>query len=166
MNFDEKVLKLGGPEGARMFLSQLKILSLEEHSELNLFPNDKNDGRLQTAINVLDSSSGKTIFKNDKTNNVARETIKIAVIYVGRGQDNQRDILKNSIGSKSYEHFLENLGEKVSLKNHLGFLAGLKYKADGEHSIYTSDALTEIMFHVATMMPSEADDDQVLNKKK
>jgi len=42
----------------------------------------------------------------------------------------------------------------------------LKYKADGEHSIYYSNALTEIMFHVATLMPSEVDDDQVLNKKR
>lgn len=97
---------------------------------------------------------------------LARETIKIAVIYVGKGQDKQKDILKNSEGSKAYEEFLNQLGEKVSLKSHLGFQGGLKYKADGEHSVYYSNALTEIMFHVVTLMPSEADDDQVLNKKR
>ena len=96
----------------------------------------------------------------------ARETVKIGVIYVARGQDNQKDILKNTCGSTLYENFIQNLGQSVSLKSHLGFQAGLKYKTDGEYAIYHSDALTEMMFHVATMMPTEADDDQVLNKKK
>lgn len=96
---------------------------------------------------------------------LARETIKIGVLFVARGQDNQRDILKNSKGSEAYEEFLKGLGDRVSLKHHLGFQAGLKYKADGEEAIYSSDALTEIMYHVATMMP-EGEDDQVLNKKR
>ena len=97
---------------------------------------------------------------------LARETIKIGVLYVARGQDNQRDILKNIVGSNKYEEFINNLGQKVSLRNHLGFQAGLKYKTDGKVAVYHSDPLIELMFHVATMMPTSADDDQVLNKKK
>lgn len=88
------------------------------------------------------------------------------MIYAAKGQDNQKEILKNTSGSKSYEDFISNLGQKVSLKHHLGFQAGLKHKADGDLAVYHSDALTELMFHVATMMPTEAEDDQVLNKKK
>ena len=88
------------------------------------------------------------------------------MIYVARGQDNQRDILKNSSGSKSYEEFLESLGDRVSLKSHLGFTAGLKHKLDGETAIYYSNPLIELTFHVATLMPTEVDDDQVLNKKR
>ena len=56
---DENVLKLGGPDGTRMLFSQLKILSLANELELNILQNGKNDGRLQTTINVLDSTSGK-----------------------------------------------------------------------------------------------------------
>jgi len=56
---NENVLKLGGPDGTRMLFSQLKILSLANELELNILQNGKNDGRLQTTINVLDSTSGK-----------------------------------------------------------------------------------------------------------
>jgi hypothetical protein len=92
--------------------------------------------------------------------------LKGGVIYVGRGQDNQKIILKNTKGSEDYEKFLHNLGTKVELKSHLGFTAGLKFKTDGEHSIYYADAVNELMFHVATLMPTNVDDDQVLNKKR
>lgn len=87
-------------------------------------------------------------------------------MYVARGQDHQKDILRNDGGSDAYEDFLRRLGERVSLKNHLGFQASLKHNTDGENAIYYSDPLLEFMFHVATMMPTEADDDQVLNKKR
>jgi len=59
---NEKILKLGGPDGTRMLFSQLKILSLANELELNILQNGKNDGRLQTTINVLDSASGKFSF--------------------------------------------------------------------------------------------------------
>jgi hypothetical protein len=60
------------------------------------------------------------------------------------------------------------MGQITSLRSHLGFYAGLKPKTDGEYSIYVSDPLTEVMYHVATMMPTpeEGEDDQVLNKKR
>lgn len=55
---NEKVLRLGGPDGTRMLFSQLKILTFANELELNILQNGKNDGRLQTTINVLDSASG------------------------------------------------------------------------------------------------------------
>ncbi len=92
--------------------------------------------------------------------------MKIGIVYAARGQDNQRDILKNTKGSFAYEAFIQGLGEFVNLKSHLGFQAGLKHKTDGEHSLYHSDPLIEVMFHVATLMPTAQEDDQVLNKKR
>jgi tuberous sclerosis protein 2 len=97
---------------------------------------------------------------------IVRETMKIGVIYVARGQDNQRDILKNEKGSDSYEDFLASIGETVTLKNHLGFQAGLNFKTDGDKAVYFSDALTELMFHVATLMPTLETDEQAVNKKR
>jgi hypothetical protein len=90
----------------------------------------------------------------------------VGIIYAARGQDNQRDILKNTKGSYAYETFIQGLGDVVQLKSHLGFQAGLKHKTDGESSIYFSDPLIEVMFHVATMMPTSEEDEQVLNKKR
>jgi len=149
----QNTLSLGGYDGLRLLFSHLKILTLNDDLQLNVLQNENNNGRLQTTINLLDST-------------FARESIKIAVIYVARGQDNQKEILKNSFGSKNYEEFLESLGDRVSLKSHLGFTAGLKHKLDGETAIYYSNPLTELTFHVATLMPTEVDDDQVLNKKR
>jgi len=97
---------------------------------------------------------------------LARETVKVGVIYAARGQENQKEILKNTKGSFAYESFIQGLGEVVDLKSHLGFQAGLKHKTDGEHAIYYSDPLIEVMFHVATMMPTSEEDEQVLNKKR
>lgn len=98
--------------------------------------------------------------------NIVRETIKVGVIYVAYGQDTQQEILRNSSGSKDYEDFIKSLGDVVDLKTHLGFAGGLKYKTDGEYTIYSSDSLTEVMYHVATMMPLDADDEQVISKKR
>lgn len=160
-------LKLGGSDGARMLFSQLNLLSLSNDMELNTLQYEKNNAQLLTAMNLLDSAPGKNDFLKDKTDLIiARESIKIGVIYVARGQDNQTAILKNNSGSKSYNEFLKSLGEKVYLRSHLGFLAGLKYSPDEECSIYLSNPMIEVMFHVATMMPTEMEDDQVLNKKR
>lgn len=92
--------------------------------------------------------------------------MKIGVVYVANGQDTQQEILRNSSGSKDYEEFIKALGDVVDLKTHLGFAGGLKYKTDGEHTIYSSDSLTEVMYHIATMMPLDADDEQVISKKR
>lgn len=135
--------------------------------ELNVMQHEKNNFSLQTVTALMDSTFG-ILFLNLLNNFfLARETIKVGIIYVAKGQDNQKDILKNSGGSPSYEEFLESMGTKVALKSHLGFIAGLKPNTDGEYSIYFSNPVIEMMFHVTTMMPTEdEDDDQVLNKKR
>ena len=93
--------------------------------------------------------------------------MKIGLVYAAKGQDTQHEILRNEGGSIAYEEFLNGLGEYISLKTHLGFQAGLKYKIDGEKSIYYSDPLTEVMYHVTTLMPNANDDDnQVISKKR
>lgn len=97
---------------------------------------------------------------------LARETAKCGIIYVARGQDNQKEILQNKSGSNTYEKFIYKLGNPVPLKSHLGFQAGLKHTTDGDYSIYAASCTNEIMFHVATMMPTKEDDEQVVNKKR
>lgn len=48
-----------------------------------------------------------------------REIFKIGVIYVAPGQEDQRDILRNSGGSELYSEFLKGVGWMVSFEKKL-----------------------------------------------
>lgn len=48
-----------------------------------------------------------------------RETHKIALIYIGPGQEDKQSILSNEKGSKDYEDFLSTLAWPVSYKFYL-----------------------------------------------
>ena len=58
--------------------------------------------------NILNNNS--LIFNNL----ASRETHKIAVIYIGPGQQDKQAILSNEIGSQDYEDFLDALAWNVS----------------------------------------------------
>jgi len=72
----------------------------------------------------------------------------------------------NQQGSKEYDWFLANLGKKIELDKHLGFLGGLKEINDGKYAIYFANSQIEIIYHVATYMPTIEGDDQQINKKR
>lgn len=63
------------------------------------------------------------------------------------------EMLKSE-GSKEYNDFIDNLGWKVTIEEHRGYLGNLNPSITGPHSRYYADANTEVMFHVATMMPN------------
>ena len=61
-------------------------------------------------------------------------------------------------GGSGYRAFLRGLGWEVNLATHKGFGGGLdlvKGGRDGQASHYWADATTEVMFHVATKMPTK-----------
>ena len=45
-----------------------------------------------------------------------REQIKLAVVYVGRGQEREAEILANTEGSQDYEEFVASLGWPVRVR--------------------------------------------------
>ena len=49
-----------------------------------------------------------------------REAHKIAVIYVGEGQEDKQSILSNASGSQAYEEFVSGLAWEVELESHTG----------------------------------------------
>ena len=64
-----------------------------------------------------------------------------------------------SCGSTAFEEFVAGLGWEVELETHTGFMGGLsKTKATGETSPYFATSFVEVMFHVATRMPSSSDE--------
>ncbi|KAJ5669314.1 hypothetical protein N7462_010384 [Penicillium macrosclerotiorum] len=92
---------------------------------------------------------------------------RIGVVYIHNGQTKEAEILANTGGSADYEHFLSGLGTKVSLRNAQFNTQGLYADTDGEATYAWRDRVTEIVYHVATMMPTDFDHDPAcINKKR
>jgi len=93
---------------------------------------------------------------------------KIGVVYVGAGQSQEQEILRNVMGSTDYTEFVTGLGNLVSLKDTKINTGGLdtEFNSDGEFAIFWSDRITEIIFHVTTMMPVNLDYDPQCTMKK
>ncbi|XP_045527991.1 probable Rho GTPase-activating protein CG5521 isoform X1 [Pieris brassicae] len=95
-----------------------------------------------------------------------RETHKVAVIYVGKGQETRNEILSNRCGSAAYEAFLAALAWEVELESHVGFAGGLRGGGGGGTSApYLATLTLEALFHVATRMPADTPD-AILNKTR
>ncbi|KAF5866254.1 Tuberous sclerosis 2-like protein [Aspergillus alliaceus] len=92
---------------------------------------------------------------------------KIGVIFIDKGQTAEADILSNTSGSPDYEYFLSRLGTKVPLRSAQFNTQGLHPDIDGESTYAWRDRVTEIVYHVVTMMPTNFDNDpSCVNKKR
>ncbi|CAF9906303.1 Tuberous sclerosis 2-like protein [Imshaugia aleurites] len=93
---------------------------------------------------------------------------KAGVIYIGEGQSSEAEILANSRGTDAYEAFLSGLGTKVKLQDAKFNTQGLDRSSsiDGTHTYAWRDRVTEIVFHVPTMMPTDPVNDPQGVKKK
>uniref|UniRef100_A0A7E4VIK5 Rap-GAP domain-containing protein n=1 Tax=Panagrellus redivivus TaxID=6233 RepID=A0A7E4VIK5_PANRE len=85
---------------------------------------------------------------------LCREVHKVAVIYVGDGQEDKASILANTTGSSHFDYFVEGLGWPVTMgPNHLGYAGGLPA---GQTAPYYATADTELVFHVSTQLAGDA----------
>ncbi|KAI4236035.1 MAG: hypothetical protein L6R40_006281 [Gallowayella cf. fulva] len=96
------------------------------------------------------------------------DSYKAGVIYVAKGQQEEKEILANSAGSEAFDSFLAGLGTKVVLQGATFNTSGLDKVSnmDGTHTFAWRDRVTEIVFHVPSMMPNVEHDPQCTNKKK
>jgi Rap/ran-GAP/Domain of unknown function (DUF3384)/Tuberin len=91
---------------------------------------------------------------------------KVGVIYVGPGQSKESEILANTRGSPEFDDFLEGLGTKVRLDGAKFNTQGLSGEMDGEYTYAWRDRVTEVVYHIPSMMPTCLEDDpQCTNKK-
>lgn len=94
---------------------------------------------------------------------------KIGVLYVGTGQTTEKEILGNRSGSRSYTNFLTGLGELVTLKGQQDvYTGGLDIRND-EHGKFTyvwGDDISQIVYHVTTLMPNNIAEDANHSGKK
>ena len=99
------------------------------------------------------------------------ETHKIGVLYVGPDQaKNKTAIWSNPFGSVRYIQFLKGLGKMIRLEDadsQVSYVGGLDVKGqDGKYAIAWEDNLIQVIFHVATLMPTKVDTDPNCNNKK
>lgn len=92
---------------------------------------------------------------------------KMGVIYVGEGQDDEVSILSNTMGSPDFNDFLAGLGTKVPLEGAMFNTQGLINEQDGLYTYAWRDRVSEIVYHVPTLMPTNLEDDpKCINKKR
>ncbi|KAL8971011.1 MAG: hypothetical protein Q9183_001262 [Haloplaca sp. 2 TL-2023] len=94
---------------------------------------------------------------------------KAGVIYLAKGQTDEIEILANTSGSEAFDLLLAGLGTKVPLQGATFNTQGLdrENNNDGSETIAWRDRVTEIVFHVPTMMPTDLEHDpQCANKKR
>ncbi|KAJ5079210.1 gtpase-activating rap/ran-gap domain-like protein [Anaeramoeba ignava] len=98
------------------------------------------------------------------------KTYKFGVLYAKEGQITETDILSNETGSPAFDDFLNLIGEKIELKGFKGYRGGLDIKSggSGKHSFFSKWKNFEIMFHVATLLPTNdpKKDPQQIDKKR
>ena len=97
------------------------------------------------------------------------DTLKIAVLYVARGQTDEQQILTNTNGPQLYLDFLAGLGRLIRLKGQVDvFVGGLNRDndSDGEYAYAWWDDLSQMIFHTPSMMPNTDDDPNRSRKKR
>ncbi|KAL8952571.1 MAG: hypothetical protein Q9222_001525 [Ikaeria aurantiellina] len=114
-----------------------------------------------------DDQSRRAIATFDRIDTV--DGHKAGVIYIGPGQTKEKEILANVAGSGAFDAFLQALGTKVQLQGATFNTQGLDRNTnmDGMYTYAWRDRVTEIVFHIPTMMPTDIErDPHCANKKR
>ena len=121
---------------------------------------------LQPVVLPDDDFTKRALSSFDRTDTV--DGHKAGVIYIGDGQSEESKILANTCGTEDYEEFLSGLGTAVQLQGAKFNTQGLDRESniDGTQTYAWRDRVTEIVFHVATMMPTDLENDPHSNNKK
>lgn len=154
-------------EGARSF-SKAKIETFVDPSFLFMQLTSYPDVMARDVPILLaeDDTTNRALGVLDRTPVV--DFHKIGVVYVGKGQSKEGEILGNTHGSSEYTKFLTGLGSLVRLKNAKIYAGGLDLEMDldGEYAYSHQDEITQMIFHVATMMPNYPHDVNFDGKKR
>ncbi|KAK1942876.1 putative Rho GTPase-activating protein [Phytophthora citrophthora] len=182
-NLDEQLVRMTKPGGAgaeRLIevsnggLKDSRVSALDICrlflSQAGLLPSPDGDSNKKSALKLLEHGPKLERSLKHLDKSPTRETMKIGVIYVGKKQYTQQEILHNEKGSRAYELFLSQLGWKVDLQTHRGFVGGLdtnpKSLSNGNTTLYYASSHSELMYHVVTMMPTKPSDPQQIDKKR
>ena len=123
---------------------------------LSAFPNPAAD--VPTPL-PEDDATRRAISTFDRTTTV--DSHKVGVLYIGDRQSSEAEILANVMGSADYTSFVTSLGTLTRLKGATFNTQGLDRESDtdGEFTMAWRDRVTELVFHIATMMPTDLERD-------
>ncbi|KAL3234083.1 hypothetical protein MRX96_022831 [Rhipicephalus microplus] len=126
-------------------------------------------GQAERALPLPESDVDRSVGVFDHI--LTYETHKMGLLYVGPGQlGREQCILSNTHGSVRYTALLLGLGSLVRLSEldpRRTYLGGLACSGeDGTHCLCWQDDVTQVVFHVATLMPNVENDRQRGNKKR
>ena len=92
---------------------------------------------------------------------------KMGIVYVSEGQIDEVSILSNILGSPDFNDLLAGLGTRVPLEGAVFNTQGLVNEQDGFSTYAWRDRVSEIIYHVPTLMPTNLEEDpQCVNKKR
>lgn len=113
-----------------------------------------------------DDAVRRAIEAFDRTS--ALDSHKAGVVYVGERQTTEDRIFQNISGSPGYREFVKNLGALERLRGAAFNTQGLDRAedTDGEFAIVWHNKVTEVVFHVTTMMPNSDDATTNTGRKK
>ena len=95
------------------------------------------------------------------------DTHKVGVMYVAPGQTTEEEILQNTYGSPAYTRFLDGIGRLINLRGQVDVYAGgLDPDEDGEYAYAWWDDNSQVLYHTATLMPTDPQDKYSNNKKR
>uniref|UniRef100_A0A7S4KM75 Rap-GAP domain-containing protein n=1 Tax=Paramoeba aestuarina TaxID=180227 RepID=A0A7S4KM75_9EUKA len=145
------------PEGpyhhCRMILSHFGFLSYENFGGLSLLGGDNE--KVLRSLNQLDLANG-------------REMVKVGLIYLREGQEEQIEVLRNDSSSRSemFGEFVRAIGWPIDVQTHRAYLGGLDPKlTTGVTAPYYATSTYELIYHDLTSMPT-TDDPQQIHKKR
>lgn len=116
---------------------------------------DREWRRFLTSTGLLGSAKeGPANFQRDirhLDSTICREVHKVAVIFVGKDQQDKQAILSNNSGSEGFNKFVDGLGwpVKIGSPNFFGYAGGLPA---GQWAPYYATANTELVYHVSTLL--------------
>lgn len=97
---------------------------------------------------------------------VTVDSHKIGIMYIGPNQVLEKEYLANTSGSPDYHSFLESMATRVSLFPPLRYNPqGLQNEIDGTETYAWRDRVTEIVYHITSMMPNPPTDPNNVQKK-
>lgn len=131
--------------------------------QLSSFP-DKNS--LPFGVLVTDSAKIKSFIRTlDRVPVI--DTHKVGIMYVAPGQTTEEEILQNTYGSPAYTRFLEGIGRLIDLRGQMDVYAGgLDPDEDGEYAYAWWDDNSQVLYHTATLMPTDPHDKYSSKKKR
>ncbi|KAK5688114.1 Tuberous sclerosis 2-like protein [Elasticomyces elasticus] len=113
------------------------------------------DDAVRRAIEALDRTS-------------ALDSHKAGVIYIGEAQTTEDRVFLNVSGSSDFKDLVRDLGDLEELKGATFNTQGLDRvgDTDGKHVIIWRNQVTELVFHITTMMPNSEDVRENTGRKK